>query len=180
MALLVIAALALPIVALAAMIGEQELLRRHVTILSVPVRGVDPRDVLRGHYLTATFAWDWESPPPPETAAGMPPAALCVTAIDARRRARVRPLFDSVDDRSQAADCLLVIPGGMWGRDVFVPGSIVTDNGRIRLYVPETRATELERLIRERPGALTVDLAVRGDGRASIQALRIDGELLGR
>ncbi|MGD9882087.1 MAG: hypothetical protein AB7F22_33000 [Reyranella sp.] len=41
-------------------------------------------------------------------------------------------------------------------------------------------AGELERLIRERPGVLTVDLAVRADGHAGIQALRIDGQVLGR
>jgi hypothetical protein len=180
MALLVIAALALPIVALAAIISEQELLRRHVTVLNLPVRGVDPRDMLRGHYLTAALAWDWESLPQPEADGRMPPGALCVTAIDTERRARVRFLPDPTDDRSPAAGCLLVIPGAMWGRDAFVPGSIGTINGRIRLFVPETRASELERLIRERPGALTVDLAVRGDGQVNIQALRLDGEVLGR
>jgi hypothetical protein len=46
--------------------------------------------------------------------------------------------------------------------------------------VPETRAGELERLIRERPGALSVDLAVRADGYVSIQALRVDDQVLGR
>ena len=77
-------------------------------------------------------------------------------------------------------DCLLVIPGGMWGRDAFVPGTLNTTNGSIKLFVSEVRAGELERLVRERPGALTVDLAVRADGHVSIQALRIDGLILGR
>ena len=57
--------------------------------------------------------------------------------------------------------------------------TIDTTNGSIRLFVPETRAGELERLIRDRPGALTVDLAVRADGHVSIQALRVDGRVLG-
>ena len=60
-ALLVITALALPLMALAAMVGHQEWLRSHVTVLTVAVRGVDPRDLLRGHYLTAGFEWNWES-----------------------------------------------------------------------------------------------------------------------
>ena len=47
-AALVIVALALPLVALAAMIGQQEWLRSRVTVLNVPVHGVDPRDLLRG------------------------------------------------------------------------------------------------------------------------------------
>ena len=177
---LVIVALALPLLALAAMIGQQEWLRSRVTVLNVAVRGVDPRDLLRGHYLTAGFEWNWERLPQPEADGRMPAGALCVIAIDAQRRTRVRFLPDSTGDQAMAGDCLLVIPGGMWGRDAFVPGTIDTANGSIRLFVPETRAGELERLIRERPGALTVDLAVRADGQVSIQALRIDGQVLGR
>jgi hypothetical protein len=179
-AALVIAALALPVMALAAMIGQQEWLRSRVTVLNVPVRGVDPRDLLRGHYLTAGFEWNWERLPQAEPDGRMPAGALCVIAVDARRRPRVRFLSDSPADQATAGDCLLVIPGGMWGRDVFVPGTIDTTNGSIRLFVPETRADELERLIRERPGALSVDLAVRADGYVSIQDLRVDDKVLGR
>ena len=143
-AALVIVALALPVVALAAMIGQQEWLRSRVTVLNVPVRGVDPRDLLRGHYLTAGFEWNWERLPQAEADGRMPAGALCVIAIDARRP-RVRFLSDSTADQATAGDCLLVVPGGMWGRDAFVPGTIDTTNGSIRLFVPETRAGELER-----------------------------------
>jgi hypothetical protein len=41
------------------------------------------------------------------------------------------------------------------------------------------RAAELEVLLMERPGALTVDLAVKPDGSAAIKGLRVDGEGLG-
>jgi hypothetical protein len=180
MALLVIAALALPVVALAAMVGQQEWLRSRVTVLSVAVRGVDPRDLLRGHYLTATFAWNWESLPQPGADGRMPAGALCVVAIDAARQPRVRFLPDATADQATPGDCQLVIPGRMRGSDGFVPATIGIINGAIRLFVPETRARELERLIRERPGALTVDLAVRADGHVSIEALRVDGRILGR
>src|SRR5262249_25000341 len=47
-ATLVIVALVLPVAALAAMIGQQEWLRSQATVLNVAVRGVDPRDLLRG------------------------------------------------------------------------------------------------------------------------------------
>ena len=50
----------------------------------------------------------------------------------------------------------------------------------MRLFVPEERATDLEQLLIERPGAFTVDLAVRPDGSAAIKALRVDGQILGR
>ncbi|MGD9878689.1 MAG: GDYXXLXY domain-containing protein [Reyranella sp.] len=177
-ALLVIAALALPLVALAAMIGQQEWLRSHATVLTVAVRGVDPRDLLRGHYLTAAFEWSWESPP--GTDGRMVAGALCVIAVDAQQRARVRFVPDSTGDQPTLGSCRLIIPGRLWGKDTFVPATIDTANGSIKLFVPEARAGELERLIRERPGALTVDLAVRADGHVSIQALHIDGQVLGR
>ena len=183
MTLLVIAALALPVATLAAMIGQQEWLRSHVTVLNVAVRGVDPRDLLRGHYLTATFAWRWERLPQPGADGRMPAGALCVIALDAERQPRVRFLPEATAASGAdpaAGGCLLVLPGRLWGSDAFVPGSIGTAKGSIKLFVPETRALELERLIRDRPGALTVDLAVRADGTASIQALRIDGQPLGR
>ena len=187
MTLLVIAALALPVATLAAMIGQQEWLRSHVTVLNVAVRGVDPRDLLRGHYLTATFEWRWERLPQPGADGRMPAGALCVIALDAERQPRVRFLPEATADSPAdsgadpaAGGCLLVVPGRLWGNDAFVPASIGTANGSIKLFVPETRALELERLIRDRPGALTVDLAVRADGTASIQALRIDGQPLGR
>jgi hypothetical protein len=177
-ALLVIAALALPLAALAAMIGQQEWLRSQATVVTVAVRGVDPRDLLRGHYLTAGFAWSWESLP--GTDGRMVAGALCVIEIDAQHQARVRFVPDSTRDQAIAGSCRLVIPGTLWGKDAFVPAAIHSANGSFRLYVPEVRAGELERTIRERPGALTVDLAVRADGHTSIQALRIDGQVLGR
>ena len=34
--------------------------------------------------------------------------------------------------------------------------------------------------MRERPGSLTADLAVRADGGSAIKALRVDGEVVGR
>jgi hypothetical protein len=179
-ALLVIAALALPLVALAAMIGQQEWLRNRATVLNVAVRGADPRDLLRGHYLTAGFDWNWERLPRSEADGRALAGVLCVIVIDDQRRARVRFVPDSTEDQTMLDGCRLVIPGRLWGRDAFVPGTIPTVNGSIKLFVPEARAGELERLIRERPGALTVDLAVRADGHVSIEVLRIDGQVLGR
>jgi hypothetical protein len=133
---------------------------------------------LRGHYLTAGFEWTWESLPGTDGRAVA--GALCVIRIDARQQASVRFVPDSTEDQTTLRSCQLVIPGRLWGKDAFVPAAIHSANGSIKLFVPEVRAGELERLIRERPGALTVDLAVRADGHVSIQALRIDGQVLGR
>ena len=61
---------------------------------------------------------------------------------------------------------------GPAGRLQFTPRGV--ESGR--LYVPEEHARELERLLREGQVRLTVDLAVRRDGHASIKAWHIDGK----
>ena len=79
----------------------------------------------------------------------------------------------------------MIIAGRGWpgqGRIAarFVPAGLDAGGGQVRLFVPEERAADLEQLLIERPGAFTVDLAVRPDGSAAIKALRVDGEILGR
>ena len=62
----------------------------------------------------------------------------------------------------------------------FIPDDLDAGGGRMNIFVPEEQAPLLEKMVRERPGSLTVDLAVRADGRAMIKALRVDGKVLGR
>lgn len=171
-------ALALPIVALAALVGEQELRFRNAQQVNVPVRGYDPRDLLRGHYITGQFDWDWDAVPEQGGAGG-----LCILPGTAARP-KVRFIKEwQPDDRP--ADCRAVVAGRLASRAVaatptFVPKTLDSGAPGVRLYVSETRAPELEELIRKHPGALTVDLAVRPDGSAAIMALRVDGQIIGR
>jgi hypothetical protein len=168
----VVVVLALPIVALAALIGEQEVRFGNAQQVNVPVRGFDPRDPLRGHYITGQFDWDWETPPPNAAAGG-----LCVLPGDAARP-KVR-FLENWQPGDRAPDCRLVIAGRV-ASSTFVPATLDSGTRSVRLYVSETRAPALEELIRKHPGALTVDLAVRSDGSAAIMALRVDGQIVGR
>ena len=59
----VAAALALPFLALAALIGEQEAMLAGAAVVNVPVRGYDPRDLLHGHYIQGQLDWEWEREP---------------------------------------------------------------------------------------------------------------------
>jgi hypothetical protein len=172
MAAAVVVALALPIVALAALIGEQELRFSHAQQVNVPVRGYDPRDLLRGHYITGQFDWDWETTPQNAAAGG-----LCILPGDAARP-KVR-FLENWQPSDRAPDCRLVIAGRV-ASSTFVPTTLDSGSQSVRLYVSEARAPELEELIREHPGALTVDLAVRPDGGAAIMALRVEGRIVGR
>ena len=174
----VVVTLALPIVALAALIGEQELRFSNAQQVNVPVRGYDPRDLLRGHYITGQFDWDWDIVPEQGGAGG-----LCVLPGDAARP-KVR-FIQEWQPGDRAADCRVIVAGRLASRagaapPTFVPQTLDSGSRGVRLYVSETRAPELEELIRKHPGALTVDLAVRPDGSAAIMALRVNGQIVGR
>jgi GDYXXLXY protein len=191
-ALAVIAALAFPILALAALIGQQERLLSGATVLNVPVSGVDPRDPLRGRYIVAQFDWDWSEEPIAPTRFAVLSGAVCVLTDDQARdqarspaRPRVRFLAGWKAGDGSGDDCRLIIKGRGWPKETglparFAPESLDAGGGLVHLFVPEDRASELERLLRARPGGLTVDLAVRPDGLAAIKALRFDGQLLAR
>lgn len=173
----VIVALALPVLALAGLVGRQEQLRANAHVLSVPLTGFDPRDLLRGHYIRAQMDWDWEKPPTVEDYQ-VADGALCVLAETAKPRVRFLAGWKA-GDRTDV-DCRLVIAGHARAPSRFAPAGLDSGDGGIQFYVPEARASDLETLMRERPGSLTADLAVRPDGGTTIGALRVDGEVLGR
>ncbi len=179
----VVAALALPVLALAALVGEQEQVRAGATILNVPVRGYDPRDLLQGRYINGQLDFDWQSEPGTPGRTGPIAGAVCVLASDTPKP-RVRFLAGWKKGVGVDADCRLTIAGRAWqgGGGVsarFAPTALDDGRGGLKLFVPETRATELEETLRKRPGALSVDLAIGADGNAAISALRVDGQVLG-
>jgi hypothetical protein len=173
----VVATLVLPVLALAGLVGQQEWLLANGRILSVPLTGFDPRDLLRGHYIRAQLDWDWERAPAVkdyETADG----ALCVLAEAPKPRVRFIAGWKAGDRID--ADCRLIIAGHARPPSRFAPTTLDNGDGGIQFYIPESRANDLETLMRERPGSFTADLAIRADGGAAIKALRVDGEVLSR
>ncbi len=174
---LVIAALALPIAVLAAMVGDAEHRIANAQVVRVAIRGYDPRDMLRGHYLVYRFDWNAEI-----TFVGRT-ERLCVVAAPADAPARVRPLAADGAEASTAG-CALVLKG--WGEVLPEARRIQLDERRLqftpagvasgRLYVPERHARELERLLASGKVQLTIDLAVMETGRASVKAWHIDGK----
>ena len=79
----VAAALALPVLALAALIGEQEAMLSGAAVVNVPVRGYDPRDLLHGHYIQGQLDWEWEREPAAAGSYAGVDGAACVLAADA-------------------------------------------------------------------------------------------------
>lgn len=178
----VIAALALPVLALAALVGEQERQIAGAPVLRVPLIGYDPRDLIYGHYLLAQFDWDWEGEPKASNDYQEVEGGACVLAETPRPRLRFVPGW-KVGDRVDPA-CRLMMVGRASQRSGQLPARFTPANldqgGGVRFYIPENRGTELERVIRDRPGALTADLAVRADGNVTIRALRVDGNAISR
>jgi len=181
MTALVIAALALPVAVLGAMVGDAEYGIANARVMRVAIRGYDPRDMLRGHYLNYRFDWNADIAFIGRT------TRLCVTDAPADAPARVRPLAES-GDQASTAGCAFVVEGrgevlaearraepgerGPAGRLQFRPAGV--ESGR--LYVPEQHAGELERLLLAGTVQLTIDLAVTRAGRASVKAWHIDGK----
>jgi hypothetical protein len=173
----VIVTLALPVLALAGLIGQQEWVLANARILSVPLTGFDPRDLLSGHYIRARRDWEWESAPAVDEYQVVD-GAMCVLKETPKPRVRFLAGWKA-GDRTKG-DCKLVIAGHARARARFAPATLDNGDGGIQFYVPEARASDLEKLMRERPGSLTADLAVRADGAAAIRALRVEGEVIGR
>jgi hypothetical protein len=178
----VVASLALPVVAIAALIGEQELGLSGTPTINVPLIGVDPRDLLRGRYLIGQFDWDWET----DQIGGNQrrrPGGLCVVSID-NPKPKVRFIDGWQASDGKPAECHVVIAGTIWPRPralpQFLPRNLGTSPTNTRFYLPETRATELEALLIDKPGTVTVDLSVKRDGTAAIRRLRVDGQPLGK
>ena len=177
-------ALAFPVLALGALIGQQELRWADATIVNVPLRGYDPRDLLAGHYIAARLDWDWTAEPAVTDGRSAIDGAACVLPGDSPRP-RVRFLSDWTIDSPADAGCRAIMAGEGWvadgGRPArFAPASLDDGGGGLKVFVPEARAADLEETLRQRPGALSVDLAVRSDGNAAIRAVRVDGKVLGR
>lgn len=175
---LVIAALALPVAVLGAMVGDAERTIAKAPVMRVAIRGYDPRDMLRGHYLRYQFDWNAEIPFIGRV------VRLCVLSAPADAPARVRPLAPG---SQPGADCVLVVDG--WGETLAearraesqgdVPGRLqfTPDGiGSGRLYVPERHAARLETLLREGRVRLTIDVAVPAVGSPRIKAWHIDGK----
>lgn len=145
------AALALPLVGLAAAWAASHQRGLQGTDWEVPVQGYDPRDLLRGHYIV--FQYDW--PGLGEGAVPGPGTMLCLEGsaprIDA---AQVAPL------KTACARPVRAAPG-----DTLLAG---------KLYIPQERSQELERQLADPALRGIVRIRVRSDGRYTPLSIRFE------
>lgn len=162
-------ALVLPLLVPAALGVKAHLDIKNADIYRVPIAGYDPRDMLRGHYLIFRFEWPWaDNNIPDENACADNPQNCCV-CLSGDASAPAAHL--QVCPPSPDSTCPAPIRGRLRGEGDF-------DIGINRYYIPETRARELEKLLRDGQMDFKLGLATRPGTKAIIEKLYISDETL--
>ncbi len=142
-------ALVIPIAALGAMTLLKNHLRQNGVIVTLPIEGFDPRDLLSGHYLSYTVDYAAGDCPTDTDA-----AAVCIEPERSITAADAVPTHCTVYIRGSCAT-------GRFEADIE------------RFYIPEAYASVLDQQVRNQQGSL--ELSVSPDGKAVIRDLLIDG-----
>lgn len=156
-------AVLVPMLGLLLLFARAEVLLRSGQSFRIAIRGYDPRDLLRGHYLDYTFDFDWHG----ESTCGRlvegVPAGLdascciCLTAdVDADTQAHARQV---------ACDQVSTCDGWLHASALTPP---------LRYFVPERHASDLEEALPKRRAALTVTCGP--GGQPAIGELTLDGQ----
>lgn len=128
-------------------------------VIKVKVTGFDPRDLLHGHYLLFRFQWNWAAGQPDEKACEGTECSLClaITSVDPEAT-----LLAS--DAATPANCPIRLEGYYQGDGNF-------DIGFQRYYVPESRARELESLLRQPDSHFRMGLSLKPSGKVVLEKL---------
>lgn len=150
-----LAALALPLVGLAGLWAWTDSWTREGTDWEVPVQGYDPRDLLRGHYIQ--FQYDW----PGETATEENRWWLGSFCIEGKA-----PTIERIVVREDVEDC------AHFAKPAAASAYASEGLRGGRLYVPQTRAREMEQKLADPDLRGIVTLRQRTDGRILPQSIR--------
>jgi hypothetical protein len=148
-----LAALALPLAGLAGLWFQSDAHYLSGTEWEVPIRGYDPRDVLRGHYVE--FSYDW----PGLAERGILPATLCLEGTP--------PVIARVTVHGGPARCphpLRAAAGAVYGAEALQRG---------RLYVGQARAIALQQQLQNPELRGIVTIRQREDGSFTPISIRL-------
>lgn len=148
--LILIAALALPLLGLGAVWLQTEAESHKGTEWDVPVRGYDPRDLLRGHYVQ--FQYDW---PGPDAESGRAWRTLCLEG-QPPQLTRAVPQYD--DFSSAPPKCRYFVGGHQrgWGRAAESFGG--------RLYASKEAALDMQTKLADPKLQGMIRVRLRPDG----------------
>lgn len=120
----------------------------------VPIRGYDPRDILRGHYVE--FSYDW---PGMEGDGFTGPAQLCIEGTAPRIDSVVVP----AEGAAPCAHPLKADETGVYGMSALARG---------RFYLDQQRASQLDGQLRDREQRGIVTIRQRDDGSFTVVGIR--------
>lgn len=150
-----LAALILPLAGLAALWGWTDHQSRQGTDWLVPIEGYDPRDLLRGHYIEFTYAWPGVTEE--QLYAGLD---LCIVGTP--------PSMEALVPVEQGSSCSYPVRSDF--SDVYGEFGLV----RGRVYIPQTKARELQDQLRDPKLRGYVQIRQRADGHITPLELRFE------
>lgn len=143
-------AIAFPIIALLCLMLYKQNIINTGQVISLPIVGFDPRDLLSGHYLQYNVDYQAENSCDDDNDT----AQLCLEPY--------RRFFNSSEVQN---GCQLYLTGSCRGGRF--------KSGLERFYIPEEYADQLDKLVQEARGELVISVNSRGT--AVIKYLLIDG-----
>lgn len=168
-----IATLFLPIIAMALLIGVHSYNKETGTEWRIPVAGYDPRDLLRGHYLTFRYDWNWAKNM--NTACSGKECALCVQ--EATPSNSYNPKIYMTSLAVAEKQCSSFIQGYSSRSNQFEIGT-KEGYGMRRYYIPEAEASKLDKLLRNQEDQdrhkFDMGLRVNDSGQVFIEQMYID------
>ncbi len=170
--------LALPILTMGLLIGLNTYNKTTGDLYRIPITGYDPRDILRGHYLTFRYDWNWKNPKIANCKGTK--CTLCLTPESANNNYNPSAFIISRD--ANLKECTNHINGMSYGASSFEIGSKKAYNLR-RYYIPEQYAYDLDSALRgrnrdEQKHKFDIGLRVNKNGQAFIERMYIDGQPL--
>ncbi len=169
-----IAVLFLPVIAMALLIGAHSYNRDNGTEWRIPVTGYDPRDLLRGHYLTFRYDWNWEKGM--NTACSGKECALCLQ--ESTSSGSYNPKVYTTSLTVAKKQCSGFIQGRSYHSSNQFEIGAKEGYGLRRYYIPEAEAGKLDGLLRrqnQNGHKFDMGLRVNDSGQAFIEKMYIDG-----
>lgn len=130
----------------------------------IKIVGYDPRDLLYGHYLMFRYTWNWADGAADEYACDNGDCCLCLGAEQDNPDVRIMTC------EAAEKQCTHRISGHYYGGNEF---RMVLDNDRY--LVSETRARELEAILRDEPDRMRMEITLPPSGKSRIKMLYVDG-----
>lgn len=164
-----ITTLMLPVIGMLALISVHTHNRDSGSVWRIPVTGYDPRDLLRGHYLTYQYDWNWAEE---QKSCEQENCALCLSP----ENGNVNPKAALMSKQEARTSCDTYILGYSRGERNFRVGT-KRSNGLTRYFIPEERARLLDKALRNNEDGIDFDMSLRINkmGQAFIEQMYVNG-----